>query len=192
MTLLLLACTAGGTDSAPAELPPPEDSQVRDTTPDTFRIDTSFQDTASDLTPAHTVVVTHEGSWEMSPDGGPYTAMTGSLLVTEVVDGDEEAAACTLEFSLTGDAVDDGCPTCAASFEVLYYLASGDVEGCVDPDRPDDGARQRQGWSNSDSFVFYDFLNSGVWLPWYPGARVGGSIEFTWTTSYGVTVEEEE
>lgn len=186
--VLLLACAGGGDDSVPTELPPEE--TYTDTAPDSFLVDSSFTDTGGNTAPAHLLELRHEGSWSLSPEGGPWTAMTGAFTVTEVLDGDVENPACELEWSLTGEEADSGCEGCVASFVVHHYLASGDREACQDPDLPEDGEDRSMGWSDADGVIRYDVGDSGVWVDWYAGERLGDELSFLWEATVGVAVED--
>lgn len=187
-----LGCAATGGDSGGGELPPEDsDSGVDDSGVDTFSWDTSIEDSGGDESPKHSLTVTHVGSWSMAPDGGPWTSVTGELTVTEVLDGDEAAPACAVTFALTGEAADEGCPGCDATFDLLYYVSEGVRDDCRDPDLPLDGDTVRMGWSDAEETVFLDYQGSGVWLAWYEGRRVGDEVTFTWETTLGVTVEDE-
>jgi hypothetical protein len=191
MFLSLLACADPAEDSIPTELPAPEDTVV-DTTPDTFFIDTALQDTGGDLSPEHVLTLTHEGVWSLSPSGGPYTAMTGSLLVTEVLDGDEEAPACAVTYALTGEPAESECDGCGATFVVHHYLAEGSLDTCMDPDLPADAEDRIMGWRTADDMILWNVGATDVWVEWYAGERVLDEVSFAWTADVGVAVEEEE
>lgn len=186
-------CAASADDSGAGVLPAEEtaDSGAVDTSPDTFTFDTSLGDTATDVSPTHTLTMTHTGEWLMSPTAGPWTAVTGTLLVTEVLDGDVDAPACTVTFALTGQASPANCGSCDASFDILYYVAAGDRSTCRDPELPADGATLRMGWSDREAAILLDYQGSGVWLPWYPGARAADRVTFSWSQTAGVVVEDD-
>ena len=165
----------------------------------TLLVDTYISD-AGDDEPAHILSVTQEGSWELSPRGGPWTALTGELVVTELLDGDEELPACEVSFALTGEAPEAeggsgavlGCDTCDDVFLISYYLSAGDPDACTDPDLPMDGDVRAFGWSSVDSTIYLDYAGTGVWLPWYEGEVDEDTITFSWTTELAVFVPEEE
>lgn len=186
----LLACAPERDDSGVPELP--ADTETVDTAPDSFEVDSSGEDTGGDLTPEHTLRLTHEGQWALSPVGGPYTAMTGTLDVEEVLDGDEESPSCAASFALTGEAAEEPCPGCLVAFRVNFYLASGATDDCEDPDLPEDGAVWELGWNDGTDTILLNVGGSGVWLDWYAGERLGEDITFAWSTTVGVTLEDEE
>ncbi len=183
-------CAASGEDSVEPELPPQDSSPPRDSTFDTFFVDTSITDTGFDGDPEHLLTITWAATWEMSPHNGPYTTMTGSLSLTEVLDGDDLKPVSVLEYALTGQEAEEACDGCTATFAVNHYLASGDPELSADPDRPQDGAIWNLGWNPTDEQVLYDYMGSGVWVAWYAAERIGDTLELTWETTVGVAVED--
>ena len=184
-----VGCASAGDDSVEPELPPADSAPVRDSTFDSFVVDTSFGDTGFDGDPDHLLTITWAATWEMSPGGGPYTSMTGALTLTEVLDGDDLAPTCLLEYALTGQEAEEGCPGCTATFDVNHYLAAGDFEACGDPDRPEDGALWRLGWNPTTEVVAYDYQGTGVWVDWYAAERTGDTLELLWETTVGVAVD---
>ncbi|MFK7929819.1 MAG: hypothetical protein AB8H79_16620, partial [Myxococcota bacterium] len=78
------ACTAEGESDTP-DLPTDDTFIPEDTGPFEFPEDTG--DTAvKDQVPLHWLYLYQEGALELSPAGGPYTALTGSLTVLELID----------------------------------------------------------------------------------------------------------
>lgn len=183
-------CAASGDDSVEPELPPVDTGVERDSTFDTFFVDTSFQDTGFDGDPEHLLTITWAATWEMSPHNGPYASMTGELVLTEVLDGDDLKPVSELTYALTGQEAEEVCPGCTATFDVNHYLASGDPEQSADPDRPEDGAIWRLGWNPTTEVVQYDYMDTGVWVDWYAAERIGDTLTLTWETTVGVAVDE--
>ena len=162
-----------------------------------------------DEAPDHRLSLIQEGSWTLSPPAGPYESLTGTLTVTELLDGDEDVPACTATFALTGVALDDtdtrGCADCTASFDVLHYLSEdgdtipgegGDddieiagLDGCLAPDLPDHQDTWALGLA-SDSITRR--LGQGTWLDWYEAERIGATVSFSWTATVGVEGDEDE
>lgn len=195
MLMLLGAggCADASDDTSGGELPPEETGEEDSETGfDTFGYDTVGGDTGTDGTPKHLLTITHEGRWEMSPNGGPWDAMTGELTLTEVVDGNLDKPWCEVRYALTGQASEDNCPQCDATFEVLYYVAEGDETLCLDPETPANGATLRLGWSENTEQIWMDYQGSGVWMPWYDGRRVDDIVYFEWETEVGVAVPDED
>ena len=191
----LAGCKDKGDDtSAPAELP--DESAVYDSRAETgtLQVDTYSGDDGDDE-PEHFLTITQEGTWELTPRGGPWTALTGDLVVTEVLDGDLENPTCELSYALTGEAPDGealGCDTCDDVFVVSFYLSSGDPDLCSDPDLPLDGDERGFGWSEVDSTIYLDYAGTGVWLPWYEGEVDEDTITFSWSSELAVFVPEED
>lgn len=193
---ILQGCAPSKADSDTAALPPLDSDSA--TAADSFRIDTFLPDTDLNEIPPATLSITHSGTWALSPNGGPWTSVTGALSVLEVLDGDTLAPACELEFSLTGQSVSEdtcpgcACPTCDVTFDVLHYLVSGDPSTCRDPELPEDGERRRLGWDEGQQQILLDWEGSGVWLAWYPGDRIDDQIDFLYEAEVGTEAPEEE
>ncbi len=191
--LLLAACEdKGGETGAEVELPAETDTQ--DLTGDSVAlIPDTFSDALGDEEPLHWLTITQEGVWEMTPRGGPWTTLTGTLLVTEVLDEDLENPTCALTYALTGEGVEaPGCETCDVAFNIAFYLAEGDLEACSDPDLPLADEERVFGWSELDSTIYLDYAGTGTWIPWYEGALDEDTLSYSWTTELAVVVEEED
>lgn len=187
MLLVLLACTAPEDSTSGSELPPEESREIPvDSTP--FTVDSGIDDGPSDTVPEHSLLLRHEGFWLLTPLGGPYRAITGELLIQEILDGDEEEPACSLRYALTGTPEAEGCAGCDFSFRVTHYLAEGDPELCQQPDLP--AEQEVFGWN--EPTLYKDYAESGLWLAWYDGALVEDELSFSWEQTVGLTVEEEE
>ncbi len=183
-----------------------------DSDPGTFTTDTTGTDDTYNEEPDHWLTLSQLGNWALSPIGsGPYTTMTGSLVVTELLDDDEETPWCTAEFSLTGTIVEDPCDGCEFAVEVSHYLVSEgvlDEEGepvededgdpiatldlCETPDLPTDGAVWRMALHDTEQKLYLDFGDSGIWMPWYPITRVRHDVDFQWEAQVGYRPEEDE
>lgn len=189
MEVLLLVFACGSPDdSAPAELPP-EDSEVIpvDSTP--FQVDSSIDDGPSDTTPEHRLRLVHEGFWLLTPLGGPYRAITGELLVQEILDGNEEEPTCMLRYALTGTPEEEGCAGCDFAFRVTHYLVQGDPESCQQPDLP----REQEVYGWKEPSLYLDYQESGLWLAWYEGEwGEEEELGFGWEQTVGVELEEED
>lgn len=187
----LSACAPKADDSAGGELPQEEtiDSSGSSGGLDSFEIDTSIEDSGFDGTPAHTLSLQHDGQWFMTPNGGPWTAMTGLLHVVETLDGDDTTPACDVTFALTGEAAEEACSSCDAAFDVFYYVSEGDRSACLDPELPDDRSTVSMGWDNRRQKVMMNYDGTGVWLDWYDGERADDTVSFAWTGVVGVAVD---
>jgi len=129
LALFSAACGGKANDTqAEGELPP--DSAVPDV-PDReetglfFPVDT-FDGGGLNEVPNNTLEVRHTGYWDLTPIGGPYDTVIGTLDVDELIDGDTDLPWCYLRYALTGFAVPldpaGGCETCDIAFEVEFYL----------------------------------------------------------------------
>jgi len=117
--------------------------------------------------------------------------MTGELVVTELLDGDEEAPACAERWSLVGLAAERVCDGCDLSFEIEHTRV--ETEGsCRGADLPEDGDVRVLGYDGTR--IWWDYGDTGVWVPLYDAGE-GEDIDtlvFVWETTVAVVVEEEE
>jgi hypothetical protein len=186
---LLAACAPAAEDTGPVRLPPEDTSVFREDT-GTFPFDTS--DTGvTDEVPAHLLTIRHGGAWLLGGDRGDPTSVTGTLVVTEVLDGADETPACTETFALVGERADADCAGCTATFRVLHTLVAG-AGTCRSPERPEDTEERTLGYDAGA--VWWDWYDTGVWVPLWevePG-DTSDEIVFTWETTMGVIVEDME
>lgn len=213
------ACQGEG-DGGTQQGLPPEHGGTGSTTGDGGGAGTGWTGTGSsgtgggpaagdDESPAHLLTLVQEGSWTLSPPAPPYESLSGTLTVTELLDGDETLPACTATFALTGVALppEDGepCADCEASFEVLHYLSQdgGSVQGvdsgaatevpglasCLAPDLP----AHEEVWvlGLADDRIERRLGLSG-WVDWYEAEQVGATVDFSWTATVGLEGDEEE
>ena len=164
---------------------------LEDTAP--FIVDTAQG--ALDEEPEHTVTVIEQGTWSLTPLGGPYTTLVGTLTLIEYIDGppdamDTEPLACEVEFALTGTpAVSAGCSNCDVIFDVQHQLVSGNLDACHDPDRPRAGQSRRMGFDPVAGKIRWQ--RSTLWFDWYNAQQAGDQLSFSYTATLGVTLEEE-
>lgn len=155
-----------------------------------------------DEAPAHLLELRQEGTWDLSPYPGPFESLSGELVVTELLDGDEALPACTATFALTGYAADATCDGCQAAFEVLHFLAQDGgltedeqaipgLDACLAPDLPAHDEVWTLGLS-ADGATIYRQTGLGGWVPWFDAALRLDTVEFAWTATVGVEGEEEE
>lgn len=190
---LLSVAVAASCTTDPAET----DTAPRDTDPvlptDTDGTDTS--DTGEPSTahtgPQHWLTITQQGEWHLTPAGGPYDALTGNLRATETLDPpDTTSMSCDVTYRLTGTpAATHSCSSCDPVFDVLYELQSGDPGGCREPDLPPDGHTARMGFDAAAGAILLDYLDLGLWIPWYEAAQTGDDIAFEWVRTVGVYVD---
>ncbi|MCB9759596.1 MAG: hypothetical protein H6739_07120 [Alphaproteobacteria bacterium] len=201
---LAVACQ-GPEDDNPVGIPPvdSDDTLLTDDSSG-FPIDTS-PDSGFDLSPNHTLTIEQWGEWELSPFGGPYTALVGELRAWEYLDsqrppedsadtGDYPADAllCDVTFSLVGAPSEEACAGCDFTFDVDFYLVDGNPDDCRDPDMPAHGDTRRYGFSSSAEQLLYDFGDAGQWLPWWDAWRAGDSVYFQWVATLGIAIEDDE
>lgn len=218
----ILIATVGCTPSEDTDIPPlPEETDVlipEDTGP--FGIPEDTDDLGpADLEPASYLYLYQEGSLRLTPAGGPYAALTGSLTALELIDFElppedpddtdppdtdvpwadleESPVACEVTYTLVGSPPPEEagavlCDSCAWMMDVEFGVAEGDPGPCYDPDLPDNGDVLRFAWNPTSGQLLYDFQDTGVWFPWYPGSEGADAVDFTWQARLGVSIEEDE
>lgn len=213
----LVACTPDEDSDVP-ELPDDSDTVIpEDTGP--FEIPDDTDDVGpADLEPLNYLYLYQEGSVTLTPGGGPYTALTGSLEVLELVDFqlpepdtdnpdtdtdlpwadlEDSPVACQATYTLIGsppppEAGAVLCDGCAWMMDVEFAVASGNPGPCYDPDLPDNEETLRFAWHPGQGQLLYDYQGTGVWYPWFPGSSGGDSVDFNWNARLGVSIEEED
>ena len=185
--LLFAAC---GEEGEPTPTLPPETSSP---TPEPTPFDPGDDDEPGDLEPAHTVDQSESGQWTISPSGGIYSnsAITGSLHVTEAIDG-SDTFSCELTYALTGVIEETDCPACDFAFRVRHSLLDGDPEACYRDDLPEDDAEMLLGFSAADRALYYDYQGTGTWLKWYTAFKELDNVFFNWERTLGIELEDED
>ena len=211
----VFGCTPADQDSEIPELPDEDSLPPDDTGP--FEIPEDTDNTGPvDQVPLHYLYSYQDGDWALTPNGGPYVALTGILEVWEFIDYprpeqsdtdipwtdtdypwlglEETPVICNVVYRLVGAASDpdDACADCAWSMDIQFDVQSGDPEPCTDPDLPGNGDVRRFGWRASDQTLVYDYQGIGVWFPWYRAAAQGDRVTFNWFNRAGISVEEED
>lgn len=200
MLIALLACTAP--DAPIAELPPADSAPRVDDTSGPVPLDTA-PDTGLDQEPDHRLYLHQEGAWSLSPFGGPYTHMVGSLITWEHLDGEraldtadtglseEPGLVCETRWTLVGAAAESTCDGCDAAFDIEFTLVEGDDGPCLDPELPASGDVLRFGYIDADRTIVHDVGGAGLWLPWWTATRAGDDLTFTWDAVVGVVPQDD-
>jgi hypothetical protein len=213
MVLCALGCSSASEDSGTANLPP--DPGSGSDNPDTgqgfFEVDTGPSgDTGLNEEPPYELKISHTGTWERSPLGGPYTDMIGTMTVEESILGG--ATVCSAEFSLTGTVAETECDHCAEAFDVFYYMVSqgtldeygeqvlnkdgvavAGLSMCQFPDLPQDGDTWRLGYAAVDGSLFWDYYASGVWVTLYDAEELHDEVTYGYETTVGfVPIEKDD
>jgi hypothetical protein len=222
LSLTLVAGCAGNREETGPDTDvglPPEDTGSElggDTGFEVFPIDDSGSELGDEV-PSHSLTILQTGDWLLTPEGGPYTEMTGTLRLRERVDGEflgdtadtadtalpvdtepdtSDTAMvepeCDVEYALHGEVVEPGCPGCTATFAVTHTLVSGDPGACLDPEAPTPDGVWNLGYDPTAAAILLNYGGSGVWLAWYDATRAGDAITFSWTTTVAVSVDDEE
>jgi hypothetical protein len=167
-----------------------------------------------DQIPDHWLYLYQDGSWTLSPHGGPYTAFVGQMVALELLDvnrpdksdtdtdadtgygfdtGEASPIACRTVYNLIGYPTEDvGCPSCSFTFYVEFHVVEGDPSLCQDPELPQDKEVRTLGFDEASSTIQYDYFGSGFWLPWYSGSLKGNTLTFDWSAKVGISMEMEE
>jgi hypothetical protein len=128
------------------------------------------------------------------------------MTVLEVIDGATDPSWCSMTFNLTGFATDIMCETCDMAFDVEFYLLENEdeenappeddmmdedpvqayvLDDCLSPDMPSHEEIRRLGFSVTEGTVYFDYYNSGFWLPWYDAYQIHDDVFITWESTVG-------
>jgi hypothetical protein len=193
---LLLSCS-----NPPATVTTPGTPDTDTAEPQVLPIDTgSFvpQDTAPDvppdITPDHWVYIQQTGIWNLSPASPPFTDVIGSLVLQEYIDALDTAVPnyeCNVTYSLTGSVVQGHtCAECDWVMEVEHFVTSGDPNTCHDPDAPPDGSSWQLGYDGATSRILLNYYGTDVWLGWYDADLAGSQIDFGWSGTLAIELED--
>ena len=90
MSPLVLALLACGGDPPAERQPLPSDTGTADVftidTGDFLPVDTGITTGTEDDVPTNLLTVSQSGTWSLSPLGGPFTELAGTLVIEEFVD----------------------------------------------------------------------------------------------------------
>lgn len=196
LSLAIAACPSAGPDPGdlPDETPALLDDDDDATAPDD-------DDDVNDA-PENVLTVSEVGLLTRSPTGGPYTAVTGSLTITELLNGevvepsetgeDELPPTCEVLLAVVGTRTEteQSCPTCDSTWTLVFSVDSGTPEYCLGPDQPQDGDVRRMGFTQGDQSLYWDYRDLGEWVWWYGANENGDDIAISWTTSLGIEIDD--
>lgn len=198
MTLLLpllLACTA----EPPAERQPlPSDTGTADVftidTGDFLPVDTATTPGTEDDVPDNLLTVSQSGTWSLSPLGGPFTDLSGTLVIQEYVDAldpEEPEYACEVTYNLTGQVDEQStCGDCDFLFQVSHFVTEGDATACREPGTPQHEDVWLMGYDSGSEQILRAI--GGVWVPWADATMVGSDVTYTFDLVIAIQVEEED
>ncbi|MES2644467.1 MAG: hypothetical protein V4850_33580 [Myxococcota bacterium] len=185
-------CTGAAGDTGTAELPPLDTSGWHEDT-GSFPFDSAGDTAPIDEAPAHWLTMRQAGTWTLGGAEADPTSMTGLLVVTELLDADEEAPACVETWALVGARAETDCAGCAFTFAVEHTRVA--TEGaCRTPELPDTGDLRTLGYAQAEGRVWWDWYDTGVWVPLWDAeaGTLPGELVFIWEAVIGVAVEEED
>lgn len=195
-TTFVLIALAGCSQDPPAKDAPPTEDTDTDS-PHVLPIgDTSIyipQDTAPDvapdLAPENFVYIVQQGQWTTSAG-----TMTGTLRLQEYIDVLDTAVPvyeCNVLYSLTGsDAGNTTCPSCDFVFDVEHFVTSGDPSACHDVDAPQAGEVWQLGYDDGAGKIMLNYHGTDVWLEWYDANQAGAIVDFDWSATLAIEVED--
>jgi len=202
MTLVTLAALIGCSGDPPAERQPlPVDTGTASVftkdTADFLPVDTGTTDPGTeDNVPDNLLTVSQSGIWSLAPIGGPFTDLSGVLLVQEYVDELDPKLpeyACEVEFNLTGQSVDEHtCSSCDFVFDVTHFITKGETTGCREPDTPQHEDVWQMGYDSNQGALVHNYGGSDVWVRWADADLQGTDLSFTFDLVMAIQVEEEE
>ena len=59
------------------------------------------------------------------------------------------------------------------------------VEECFTPDLPGHQEIRRLGFSFVEQTIYFNYYNSGIWLPWYEASQNQNEVLFDWESRVG-------
>ncbi|MCO4771844.1 MAG: hypothetical protein KDA24_17565 [Deltaproteobacteria bacterium] len=156
--------------------------------------------------PENVLTVQESGVLTRSPTGGPYTAITGQLTITELLNGEaieplepggepmdgDLPPTCEVLYAVVGTRADseDECPTCDATWALTFSVDTGTPDWCMGPEQPGDGDVRLMGFTQSQQAMYWDYQDLGTWVWWYQANETGDDIAVSWTTTLGVEIDD--
>ena len=199
----LVALTACGAPSSPERQPLPADTGeatvlVIDTA-DFLPVDTGSTFPTEDAEPLNTLYIRQSGTWSVSPAGGPFTDIAGTMRVLEYIDElpdpedpDDEGYACDATYTLTGQApAQHSCSSCDFVFDIEFFVNAGDPTTCREPDTPMHEAVWRMGYDSTQGKILHDYGGSGIWVPWMDAELLGTDLTFLFEADVAIRVDED-
>lgn len=221
MVALGAACSPDDADEVIPDLPD-EETDLPTDDPDDFDwpVDTDSPPPEGE-DPDHWLYAYQDGTWSVGPTGGPYTALSGELLVYEFVDWqlptededdtdadtdpvdtdtdlppweqlEENPLHCLVRYQITGEPSESTCPECDVGFDVTFTVVEGDPGPCYDPELPRSGDTLRFGWRWDTPVVLHDLANIDLWYPWFAADLTSEQILVSYTDARAISLEEEE
>jgi hypothetical protein len=201
---LLVALAACAGETGETRQPLPEDTGEATVltidTADFIPVDTGTEFGTEDVVPLSSLFISQSGIMTVSPAGGPFTDVSGSMLIQEYIDAppnikkDPEAEyACEATYSLTGQApADHSCGSCDFVFDIEFFVSDGDATACREPDTPQHQVVWRMGYDSGQGKILHDYGGTGVWVPWMDANLAGTDLTFSFDKVVAIQVEEEE
>ncbi len=202
-SLLLAGLAACAGDPGETRQPLPEDTGEATVftldTADFIPVDTGSTFDTEDEVPLNSLYISQSGTWSLSPAGGPFTDVSGTMLVLEYIDAPPDPKdpkstyACEATYSLTGQSpAEHSCNNCDFVFDVEFFVSTGDASACREPDTPQHQVVWRMGYDSGQGKILHDYGGTGVWVPWMDAQLAGTNLTFDFQKVVAIQVEEEE
>ncbi len=184
--LLLWACGEEPVDTAGTGSLPDETGEIEvryDTS--TYALESGVPADTANEDPETTLLLQQTGTWNLSPAGGPYTAMSGDLVVLETY-VESGRTNCSATYNLSGSSTSEACETCSVAFLVTFTFAEGNTSPCRDTDLPALDEQRKLGWAPEEETIYLDYDDLGTWIPWYDASAEGDALHVRWEATVGV------
>lgn len=180
-----MGCTSEPVDTAGTGELPAETGEytfVYDTS--TYVIDTGALVDTANSAPDTIITMVQTGTWNLSPPGGPYTTVSGTFSALETME--DGAVGCNVTFAVEGTVTDEGCPGCTQGLEIHYNTLDGNGAPCRDRDLPEPGDDRTFGVALDEATLYWDYYDTGAWLPWYDLSQEGDTLTVSWRAELGL------
>ena len=198
--ILLIGCPSAEPD--PGDLPDETPALLGDDDDATAPVD---DDDSIDETPENVLSVSEMGVLTRSPAGGPYTTITGTLTISELLNGqvvepgddddddDGPSPTCEVLFAVVGTRADaeDVCPTCDTTWQLTFSVDEGNPADCQGPEQPSDGDVRLMGFVQAEQALYWNYQDLGTWVWWYHANDQGDDIAVSWQTTLGIEVDDD-
>jgi hypothetical protein len=203
MFWLLFACVEK--EEQQSSLPEEEVYPEEEGEEPSFETEPSGEMEAFDEEPQQLLQLRHTGIWNLSPIAGPYTSMYGALNIQELIDGNDLFPYCDFSFAVTGIEVETLCPSCDFGFAVEFFVSepvppeegeeelvvpagfpiADGIEDCFTPELPEHQEMRVIAYSIADQMLYFDYFNTGIWVPWYPATFINDTLEVYYDEEFG-------
>ena len=203
MFWLLISCSEK--EDKQSALPEEEEYVEVESTEPSYETEPSGEEEAFDEIPQLMLHLNHTGIWNLAPIAGPYTSMYGAFKIQELINGNNIYPYCDFSFAVTGIEVETLCPTCDFGFAVEFFISEPEppeegeevlevpegfpiaesIEDCFTPELPEHQEMRVIAYSITDQMLYFDYFNTGIWVPWYPATFINDTLEVYYNEEFG-------